>query len=296
MKKQNKYVFDNSCYIFEKIIYNEGLLDHSCDATYIIHLVNNGRLQHIREQLQKYQPTKKVYILHNNGYKKSKKPDFITTSSMDLVDAFITIFKDADNKKYENVLILEDDFFFSPLIKEKSVQLSLHTFLKQREKLKDENKNDENENNENKKEQFIYFLGCVPYLQRQTEKKTHDHRFCVVSTGTHAVIYSKKFMKDTLLSLEKDKDQESIKDWDMYLNFTCTGLKRYMYYKPLCYQPFPETDNSKSWGTHNKMIVELNLASVLKKVFKYAEMDKNPEKGFSFFYNMSEFFCSFFTR
>ena len=88
-------------YEFEMIKMNDGMFDESVDATYIIHLVNNGRYEHIMEQLSKYHPTSTVYILMNKGYKNAVKQPFITNSSLDLVDAFITVFKHA--KKYNNI-------------------------------------------------------------------------------------------------------------------------------------------------------------------------------------------------
>jgi len=38
---------NNKCYIFEKIIFNDGLLNDNIDATYILHLENNGRINEI---------------------------------------------------------------------------------------------------------------------------------------------------------------------------------------------------------------------------------------------------------
>ena len=57
----------SSCYTFEQIEYSNGLLD--LDATYIIHLEGNGRIENIKSQLNEYHPTNLVYILYNKGYK-----------------------------------------------------------------------------------------------------------------------------------------------------------------------------------------------------------------------------------
>ena len=67
----------NSCYKFKKIIFNDSIFENTIDATYIIHLENNKRLNHIINQLSIYQPTKIVYIVFNKGYKKCNKPKFI---------------------------------------------------------------------------------------------------------------------------------------------------------------------------------------------------------------------------
>jgi outer membrane lipoprotein-sorting protein len=58
-----------NCYTFVEYNFNEGLFDKTIDATYIIHLENNGRFESVIKQLEEYKPTKKVYILYNKGYK-----------------------------------------------------------------------------------------------------------------------------------------------------------------------------------------------------------------------------------
>ena len=105
-------------YRFKKNIFNDRFLNNSVDATYIIHLENNGRYNHIQEQLSEYHPTNIVYILFNKGYKKSKKKSFINNPPLDLVDSFLEIFKHAEINNYNNILILEDDFIFSEKIKD----------------------------------------------------------------------------------------------------------------------------------------------------------------------------------
>ena len=65
--------YNTRCYDIKKITYKSGILDNSIDATYIIHLKDNGRLEHIQEQLKLYQPTKIVYIAYNKGFKKCEK-------------------------------------------------------------------------------------------------------------------------------------------------------------------------------------------------------------------------------
>ena len=52
---------NKNCYNFKELNYNRGFLDSCVDATYIIHLENNGRLEHISNQLKEYHPTKNGY-------------------------------------------------------------------------------------------------------------------------------------------------------------------------------------------------------------------------------------------
>jgi hypothetical protein len=62
-----------ACYTFEKLNYESGFLDATVDVTYIIHLENSQRYDNIIKQLEKYKPTKLVYILKNKGFSKCHK-------------------------------------------------------------------------------------------------------------------------------------------------------------------------------------------------------------------------------
>ena len=93
----------NSCYTFKKYIYNDCIFNNTIDATYIINLENNKRLNHIVNQLSQYHPTKLVYICFNKGFTNCKKQDFIINAPYDLVDAFINIFKHAKLMNYNNI-------------------------------------------------------------------------------------------------------------------------------------------------------------------------------------------------
>ena len=206
-----------------------------------------------------YQPTKIVYILFNKGYKNCKK-DNIQFPAHDLVDAFLQIFKDAKYKNYENILILEDDFIFSEKIKYVSTIVNVCTFL-----------------NNHKNKNFQYLLGCIPFIKIPY---TFDgnHFKSIVSLGTHACIYSKKNREEIL-----KKEQKNINDWDIY-NFYYS--RRYTYYEPLCYQLFPESDNSKNWGKSNYILYL--LSNIIKTIFKLFKLDIQLEPGYSFFYIFSK--------
>jgi hypothetical protein len=247
----------NKCYLFNKKIYENPIFKNVIDATYIIHLEGNGRLDHIYNQLDKYQPSKIVYILFNQGYKKCKKAGYINLPARDLIDAFLTIFKHAKEKNYDNILILEDDFIFANDIKDHSKNVSL--FL-------DSKKNTI----------FHYYLGSVPYFLIPYDK----YHYINHGLGAHSVIYSKKAREYTLRF-----NQKNIKDWDL---FNHTHFKnKYLYYKPLCYQLFPDTENSKHWGSEYNLNF---LANILRKVLKKLQLDKKPEPGYSILYIFGKIF------
>lgn len=238
------------CYRFEKLEYKSGFLDDCVDATYIIHLEDNGRLPHIHEQLQKFQPSRTVYVAINRGFKNCEKnlPEAIPPH--DLIHAFLTAFKHAEQNGYKNILVLEDDFIFDDAILEKDNTDSIKNFIKGREN-----------------EPFIYILGCLPYIQ---VPMSYKHRSVMLKAGTHACIYTKG-VRDITSSLSISK----ISDWDIYTN---RHVKQYMYYIPLCYQLFPDTENSKHWK-YFPVLSELNKG---KRVL--LNMDTTPVPGFQHHY------------
>jgi hypothetical protein len=80
-----------------------------------------------------------------------------------------------------------------------------------------------------------------------------------------------------------DKIYET-RDWDI-INNLFFG-KRYVYYTPLCYQLFEQTENSKNWGNFN--IILSFLAFFLKKILNSLNLDKSIEPGYSILYVFSK--------
>jgi len=247
------------CYTFKKITNNNGFFEDIVEATYIIHLKDNGRINSIQEQLQEYQPTKIIYIVYNDGFKKCVKSEFIQNSVSDLIDVNLQILKHSKKMNYGNILVLEDDFIFSTKIKEHFHKNNIISFLKN-----------------NNYKPYYYLLGCAPMLQIPYDYYNYRP---ILSGGAHAVIYNSK-MKDIILNHK----QENMTDWDdlgIWLNH------RYTYYIPLCYQLFPDTENSNSWGVDDNFIVRYTKQS--GKIFlKLLNMDQNVEPGYSILYIFSK--------
>ena len=258
--KQNE-----KCYHFKHMKNTDGIFHKTIDATYVIHLEGNGRHESVIKQLNEYHLTNDVYILYNKGFKKCKKTDNIVYPADDLIDAFFQIFKHANENKYENILILEDDFILDSKIKNKNHIDDINDFLIK--------KNKQNES-------FIYFLGCVPVLSFPdiTNKNTY---YNILSGGMHSVIYSKKYRENLIRDYNK---VEYIKDWDVINNMY--SIDKYMYYMPICYQLFPETDNKKTWGGQFK--ITQFLSYIPKAIIYVLDIDKNIEPGYSIIYAISK--------
>jgi hypothetical protein len=129
-------------YRFEIVQGKEPLIN-SIDATYVLHLENNGRIDSIKKELREFYPSKNTFILYNKGYKKCKKRLPGNETRYDIVDANLRIFKDAKEKGFKNILILEDDFFFNKEIRDHC--LNVENFISSH--------ND-----------FAYYLGNVPAI------------------------------------------------------------------------------------------------------------------------------------
>jgi|688.fasta_scaffold438866_2 hypothetical protein len=249
-----------SCYNFEKLNYKTGLLDETVDVTYIIHLEGNGRYENILKQLEEYKPTQTVYILLNKGFKCSKKG--IKTPSADLTDCYLQIFKHAKRQNLNNILILEDDFIFNDKIKDPDHIKNVNDFLTSKEG-----------------DNFIYILGALPWFL--IPYNAYNYRpLCL--TGTHSIIYSKAHRDDYLLNYPS---RQVVTDWDVNYNINFTP--RFIYYTPLCYQLFTDTENSRDSKFSNKYVA---FASDIVRFFNYniiyriLGLDKNPEPGFSILY------------
>jgi hypothetical protein len=245
-----------SCYKFTELHYKDPIFK-TVEATYIIHLEGNGRLPAIESQLQRFHPTETVYIAFNKGYKKCKKDEQIDKPPLDLVDAFFAVFRDAEQKGYEHILVLEDDFIFDDDILDKQHPVEIERFLM-----------------EKRGQSFVYYVGVLPFLQLST---FGFHNRVFMSSGTHACIYTKAFIKN----LVHNVPQNTVNDWDVYTSLHCT---QYKYHKSLCYQIFPETENQKHWGDGNFLFQFLSKY-ILIPFHNYLELNKTVYPG----YNIMEF-------
>jgi GR25 family glycosyltransferase involved in LPS biosynthesis len=252
------------CYRFKYMKNTDGLFHKTIDATYVVHLEGNGRYESVMKQLNEYHLTNDVYVLHNKGFKKCDKTSNVVYPADDLVDAFLQIFKHANEKKYENILILEDDFIFTNDVKNATHINNVNNFLIK--------KTDENES-------FIYYIGCIPYLTLPVFDGNNTY-LSLISCGMHSVVYSKKYRKEFVSEFDKIQS----KDWDVMNNFY--SMNKYMYGQPLCYQLCTDTENKKTWGNH--FLITKCLSIIPKLVINLTGIDKSIEPGYSILYAISK--------
>ena len=238
------------CYYIKTLYFNDPLFNET-DATYIIHLENNGRYKNIEKELKKYHPTNIVHILFNKGYKKCEKLG-INTPPIDLIDAYTYVMNHAT--RYKTILILEDDFIFNTNIKQHANNID--TFVKSHT-------------------HFLYRIGCLPAVQIPY----NINNYLGICVGAHSIFYSKS-MRDKLLS---DIKNTQIDDWDVHL---CFNTISYIYYSPLCYQLLPAACNQKHWGIHNTIM--FFLSKILVVFLQLLNLDTQPEPGYSILYVLSK--------
>tara|TARA_B100001287_G_scaffold173409_1_gene146048 strand:+ start:34 stop:897 length:864 start_codon:yes stop_codon:yes gene_type:complete len=255
------YKNNTHCYNFKSIQYKNALLN-SIDATYIIHLEGNGRLQHIESQLEKYHPSNQVYIVFNKGYKKCEKILKKQATTFDLKDAYLNVFQHSIDNNHKTILILEDDFIFNTDIKTENRYVD--EFIIQ-----------------NREKPFVYYLGCLPVLNVPVSIR-HQRMFWGLTT--HACIYTSN-VKQILID-----NADSVDDWDIYLNIQF-HVSRYRYINPLCYQTFPRTENRDNWK--NAIYFGEYLIYLLYPIFSLLNLYNEPEPGFTIAYIFSYILTAF---
>jgi hypothetical protein len=245
-------------WFYKRTYPSDGILEPSVDATYILHVLGNNRYKQFAYELQHVHPTKTVYVMFTKSYKSCIKYAHgkqIDNIQDDINDSFIHIFKHASQQNYQNILVLEDDFQFH-----RDITTQHHTDHINRCIVHFQN---------HQYNQFLYFLGCIPFLQT-----AYDRYTCRMFTFglSHAVIYSRLAFS----SIIEEYQETPIKyPFDIYLSYKFPFCS-YTYYRPLCYQTFPKTENSETWLFTSK--------TLLRRLIKLLRLDETPEPGFTVLY------------
>lgn len=256
---------NSKCFTFESLHFEKGIFDDSIECAYVIHLLNNGRLQHIYDEIKNIIPSKNIIIAKNLGYKKCNKKLIDNAPYQDLTDAFLQCFSHAKKNGFKNIMILEDDFIFNRNITQSDID-KITNFVKL-----------------NKDEEYVLNLGAIPVA---IYPSIYSGMYRTIKNfGMHCNIYSEKLIN------KMDNLDVTAKHWDVIIEQNVN--MRYMFYKPLCYQTFPETENKKTWSEKN----ETSIIGYLKNgVINVLGLDKTPEPGFTILYWIAKllFWCIIF--
>lgn len=260
-----------NCYQYE-IYHNKNYIFDNVDATYVLTMENSPRLENVKKQLSEYFLTKTTYIQHNKGFKKCNKtlpPNRkVNVSYLDLSHAYLQAFRHAQIHNFKNILVLEDDFIISPEITNRTYIREINKFI----------------HYINKTGGLIQ-LGTLPHI---TIKHNEFFRKCIVSSGTHANIYSQQYINHTI------NTAHTIEDFDCYVNNDGNNY-RFCFYKPLVYQIYEQTENRNHWGQQYGGIVRKIMVPATNLVFYLTNIDKTPEPGTSWLYKNQVFMYDFAT-
>jgi hypothetical protein len=241
------------CYRIEEIplldrqhyLFDESVID----ATYILHLDGNGREPSIRNQLVQFRPTRRVYLVRSQGYKKCTPDPWIHSATQDLTATNCFAFQHALKNGYDKVLVLEDDFQFVDRVLDPAVRASVARFLGTLQG----------------GSVAKYALGSYPFMI--THCSWDLEHYYGVYVQSHAIVYTRGFMKSILAA--NPEQLPLLFDWN--------GMANYLYGEPLCYQLLSQTENrAASWSN-----------PLLDLWISLFELDQKPD-GYAFVYLLAK--------
>jgi len=241
-KRSNK---NKRCYHYKYLKGDEGIFENLVDAVFILLMENSEREKNVMEQLNKYKLHSNIIIQYNKGFKKCSKNLKKQQSNFDLLDANYNIFQKSIEMKYNNILILEDDFIITPNILNKNYIKSIEILI---------NKDDFN----------LINLGGIYLISKKYDKNIDNP---LILSSAHSVIYNKKYFHDFINNYYYKFSQAD--------NFSIVNNK-YVTNQPLIVQPFPNTENQNAWPKLGKMFHNFGD--------KMLDIDWNNSKGKEFFY------------
>lgn len=258
-----------NCYRKEKIFFDKGLFDNIIDMIYVITL-ENSKDRHVsfKKQLNEFKLLKEHTIIYNKGFKNCKKVfckyfnkcNIVNFSHEDLSHVNEYIRNDILINKYENVLVLEDDFILSK-------EITLDSTINNIKKLLQDYKN----------KMLVLRLGCIPLISSPYDENFKKIIFCY---GAHAVLYN----RNAILNYKSLGN-----DIDYNLNKYFKNIQ--LYYKtPLVYQLFPNTDNRNNWGRDFKYKILYQLFHIYTSFFiNILNLNHYTEPGFTIIYKFHHF-------
>ena len=209
-----------TCYSEKEYRFCErGWLEDCIDGAYLLTMVHSARDWH--REYAKTPPFSTLHVQYNPGYKNCTKDHlYKQNSESDLVDALGNVFRTALRRQQHTILVLEDDFFFDWT---EDDARSIKDFICNHP-------------------MDIYHLGALPV----TGFPAHREHIRVIDMGlSQGVIYCEPgYMRDYLAAMERRTTHMST---DRF--WAAPRYLKYHYYKPVCFQLFPETENSKHWHT-----------------------------------------------
>jgi len=252
----------NECIIkINTIEIKNSIFDNIIDRTYVILCCGETpeRLKNVEKYIKILKPTRYVDFYYFKGYKNCPKS---IHSNNDIINNNITIFKDAISKKYNRILVLEDDFFLHKPLEQKDIN-NITKFIK-------------------KNNPYFYSLGCFGIPTIKTMLNTHQKLTYNMTGGAHANIYNKDLLDKYINYIDNITSDTLYTTTPDFIFSNINNIKTYRYYKPLIYQTFPETNNQKnSWKITLGKFTPIAICGI-----KILGLNKSEYPGYQILYNL----------
>ena len=232
------------CYrLVEDVSGVPGNFDACIDCTYILIMEGSPREKHIREQVARSGITSRVVYQYNRGYKKCDKGLRIQGTNYDLEHALKNVFRDALDRGYKRIIVLEEDCEFDDRIRNPIIVDDICGFLV--------------DNNPH-----VYTLGSFLPVVNPLTFSNHQRLLC--NAGSHAIVYSDTYMKwltnnDCIFG---HVDFETNRHWS-----------KFTYKLPLAYQKVTHTEN-----VENGWKIPFQILNAL--IFKPSGIDRQVQPGY----------------
>lgn len=228
---------NSHAYRYELIQRKSGMFDKYIDMVYILTMEDSTRRENYMAQIEKYNIHRNIIIQHNKGFKNCIKALAKQNTVCDLNDAYYHVFLDALKSNYKNIIVFEDDFFFDDTINQYIVD-DIGQFI-------------------TTNPYHVYNLGSTIHLSVPNLSGLSHLRsfFYLVS---HSVIYNRDYIYYYIKNYEKGFTKSNDVLW---LNLP---IIKYIYYKPLCFQLFERTENSKNWICSEQLFKIINFVKLDK--------------------------------
>ena len=205
-------------------------------ATYVLTMRTSKRK--FMDELNRFSPSTKTYIVINDGYKNIDRPLCKQTPVRDVVYSYAQIFKHANiYHPNEAILLLEDDFYW------KSNVCDLPALLQDIKIFVD-----------GKSELDHYWLGCITLPMLKIPEKIGNHvRINGRALASHAVISTPKGMRFFIQTMDHFPCKIEFPDPFMSEQRIC-----YRHHRQLCYQLFEDSPSQReSWPTYLSTVSRL---------------------------------------
>ena len=237
------------CLVFHELIpaHEPGVLDGAAAASFVLTDPGSSRREVLRAELTTLRPSRRVFVVENDGYRTCSKRLCQNASNYDIFDAYAGIMKFAIARWPDSpIALFEDDFFWAVDKPTSPPGQSIRDQLAEVVSFVASNAADLDH----------YSLGCVPTCTLSKWSNDGRHRRVRgLCGGAHAMLHTPSGMKAFMSELEADPCIGGLKHVENFF----ANHREAVYHEPLAYQMLVpgDTENSKTWPSWAKPLFPL---------------------------------------